>query len=241
MACTYCNMLMHGLCIGSEGDECCCDGKGFQSEVGSILSIMSSPRSGPKKIGEDMADPISTGRKRAAVRITDQFLGEGHPCSWAGLLQAGGGVRPIVGCKGNSATDRHHGPDKSVLNNDDALASYGTNLHAICDWCHNRWHALNDKYYVPVGWKSAKVSGDPRPEKGRPWLPNPEYAYKAHDPNTKASAEIIDAHEKWWALTTAQREGVNFYDRSEPAVSEGPEQSGPVGSKVPDADSGTGP
>jgi len=41
----------------------------------------------------------------------------GSVCEWAWLLQAGGGVVPIMGCPGRPASDRHHGPDKNTLNN----------------------------------------------------------------------------------------------------------------------------
>ena len=189
------------------------------------MSILSG-RGGPQKLGEAMADPTSTGRKRAAVRISDDYLGSKPPCSWTGLLYAGGGVSPIVGCKGNVATDRHHGPDKSVLNNDDALPSFGVNLHAICDWCHNRWHAVNDKYYIPTGWK--KGDPDPRPEKGRPWLPNIEYSWRPHDPVTQAPPELIAQHEAWWALNTRQREelGIDFHEYAKRTISDSrPKQS----------------
>jgi len=187
---------------------------------------MLSKRGGPQKLGMAMSDPTSTGRKRAAVRISDEFLAQQPPCAWKGLLYAGGGVKPIVGCAGNVATDRHHGPDKSVLNNDDALPEFGTNLHAICDWCHNRWHAVNDKFYLPDGWRSRKEDGDPRPEQGRPWVPNIKYTWTAHDPVTQASSDIIKAHETWWGLLTHQREalGMDFHEyakRSQSASGEG--------------------
>ena len=63
----------------------------------------------PKKDKSSIKDLQSTGRKRAAELwpITD-----GMACEWKGLLNAGGGIEPIIGCIGNPATDRHHGPDK---------------------------------------------------------------------------------------------------------------------------------
>lgn len=128
--------------------------------------------------GADMKDPISTGRKRAAIAAP--ILG-GMICEWAYLKSAGGGVNPIVGCTGYPATDRHHGPNKATLDNttSDSPAEDGTwNLHRICAMCHNRWHAANDKYY-----------NEPRPPENTVWLPKKEY--ELHDPVTKLSKEEV--------------------------------------------------
>lgn len=97
-------------------------------------------------------DPISTGRKRAARLFP---IAPGQVCEWAWHKHCGGGVEPIVGCTGRPATNIHHGPDKSTLNNDRA-----TNISIICEFCHNRWHGANDKYYV-----------EPRPKDNLLWLP----------------------------------------------------------------------
>lgn len=87
-----------------------------------------------------LKDQQSTGRKRAARLYP---LDETKPCEWSGLKRAGGGNYPIIGCSGNTQRARHHGPDKNTLNNDEG------NVHRICHQCHNRWHTLNDKDYVP--------------------------------------------------------------------------------------------
>ena len=124
--------------------------------------------------GADMKDPISTGRKRAALALP---IMPGMVCEWAYLKSAGGGPEPIIGCIGYPASDRHHGPNKATLDNTtmENPADDGTwNLHAICDMCHNRWHAANDKYY-----------DEPRPRENTVWLPNVEY--KLHNPVDKLS------------------------------------------------------
>lgn len=121
----------------------------------------------PQKTDDELVDPLSTGRKRAAEILPDTLL-ETMICEWALLKEAGGGVYPIEGCHGNRATDRHHGPDKNTLNNE-----RGVNLHGICSFCHNRWHAKNDSTYT-----------DPRPV-GKEWVPNGEY--KEHNPHLKMS------------------------------------------------------
>lgn len=123
----------------------------------------------PEKDDEDMADPLSTGRKRAAKILSDEMLA-GMICEWALLKEAGGGLFPIEGCHGNKATDRHHGPDKNTLNNE-----RGVNLHGICSFCHNRWHAKNDPTYT-----------EPRPV-GQSWLPNGEY--QSHNPDDKMTVK----------------------------------------------------
>jgi len=132
----------------------------------------------------DITDITSTGRKRAAMMYP---IFKDMMCEWAGLKFAGGGVEPIIGCRGNiiqptkgpDKGDRHHGPDKNVINNSPQ------NVHRICSTCHNRWHALNNKYY-----------GE-RPPADEPFVPLEEY--KEHDAQTKATTEEIDENENWWA------------------------------------------
>lgn len=85
--------------------------------------------------GAEMKDPISTGRKRAAIAAPIKV---GMICEWAYLSNAGGGVEPIKGCTGYPATDRHHGPNKATLDNTtvENPAEDGTwNLHRICAMC----------------------------------------------------------------------------------------------------------
>ena len=100
---------------------------------------------------KEMLDPISTGRKRAARLYP---LKAGQVCEWAWKKNAGGGVEPIYGCAGRPAVHIHHGPDKSTLNNE------RENISLVCNFCHNRWHTANDKYYA-----------EPRPAKNTEWIP----------------------------------------------------------------------
>jgi len=145
-----------------------------------------------KGVGRPMSDPdqitdvTSTGRKRAAMLYP---IFENMKCEWAGLKFAGGGVEPIVGCdnhiiqpnKGPDKGDRHHGPDKNVINNSPG------NVHRICSSCHNRWHARNNKYY-----------GE-RPPADQPYLPKVDYDWKPHDSETQATSEEIAENEKYWS------------------------------------------
>lgn len=132
-------------------------------------------RGRPPKEVEDLVDPRSAGRKQAAVLIPDE---KGAICEWAGLKEAGGGIVPITGCPGYPAEHRHHGPDKNTLNND-----RHTNLHFICTFCHNRWHALNNRFYL----------GD-RPKDDTPWVPDSSFGIsKPHNPELKLSKlEILE-------------------------------------------------
>lgn len=98
-----------------------------------------------------MKDPVSTGRKRAAVAYPIQA---GQVCEWAFRKNAGGGIEPIIGCAGRPASHIHHGPDKSTLNND------RDNISLVCEFCHNRWHVANDKFYGK------------RPEDNSTWIPH---------------------------------------------------------------------
>lgn len=160
----------------------------------------------PGEIGRPLSDPSeitdikSTGRKRAAIALP---IFTGMVCQWAGLKWAGGGAFPIVGCRGNtlaeikkhddlpegidSRGERHHGPNKNVLDN-----SVGVNLHGICSSCHHRWHELNDPTY-----------GSDRPTAELEWYPADPYWM--HDPYTKASEEDIVASEEWWETPKKDR------------------------------------
>jgi len=120
-------------------------------------------RGRPQKEGSEFKDAESSGRKRAAELLPTETL-KTMICEWALLKEAGGGKYPIKRCHGNVATDRHHGPDKNKLNNEKRV-----NLHAICSYCHNLWHAKNDETYI----------GE-RPEDDSPW--NPEEPFAPHNP-----------------------------------------------------------
>lgn len=149
----------------------------------------------------EITDPLSTGRKRAVIAMP---IMTGMTCQWAGLRWAGGGIQPIVGCNGTtlaevkrnedlpegigSRGERHHGPDKAVLNN-----APGTNLHGICSECHHRWHELNDPGYEGK-----------RPEAQYEWLPS--RPFYLHDPFTKATDEEYAASELWWDQDKKTRE-----------------------------------
>lgn len=115
---------------------------------------------GDRNIGE-LKEPSSTGRKRVAEMYP---IPPGQMCEWARLKHAGGGLHPIVGCIGNAATDLHHGPDKNTLCNEKASWGCGDreNIHLICSFCHNAWHAANDPDYD---------SYDRKLQQAEPWLP----------------------------------------------------------------------
>lgn len=85
-----------------------------------------------------LKDQQSTGRKRAARMYP---LDRNAPCEWRGKTNCGGGKYPVLGCIGGNQQARHHGPDKSVSNNEPG------NVHRICHNCHYRWHAANDPDY----------------------------------------------------------------------------------------------
>lgn len=203
-ACVYCIASLHEECIDpAERDddlfECCC----LRKPV-TMVEIEETERQGPGRPllpPDQITDITSTGRKRAAALYP---IFPGQVCEWAGLRYAGGGIEPIVGCRGNkimeakrnqdlpegidSRGDRHHGPDKNVLNN------APTNVHRICSYCHNRYHAKNNRYYT-----------GPRPPAGEPWLPDPQYGEcLPHDPVTRASEEEIEQNEKEWSQRKAE-------------------------------------
>ena len=181
MSCLHCEVGFHQECekpieteliitdIPMKVWSCCCPP---ESE------LVSSVRGGPVKEDDEVTDIESTGRKRAAVAYP---IANGAICEWANLKNAGGGIVSIIGCNNNSASDRHHGPDKSTLNNSSG------NVHRICATCHNRWHTCNDKYY-----------GN-RPKDGSAYLPI-QRPFKEHDSETRATLKEILDNEIQWSL-----------------------------------------
>lgn len=161
MACILCARGLYALC--EEG----CAERGIQSssEEGIGLSVDSDTirkddskkssgngkRSRRNKRNDELKDPHSTGRKRAALLFP---LDPESPCEWRGKTNCGGGQYPIVGCIKGKQEHRHHGPDKNTLNNSPE------NVHRICDDCHNIWHSQNDPTYDSY-W--AKKVHQPRP------------------------------------------------------------------------------
>lgn len=140
-----------------------------------VADIVKRGRGRPPKEDHELVDPESAGRKRAAAKVQIK----NQKCEWTYLAKAGGGVKPIVGCVGYPASALHHGPDKSTLNNsrpEDVGDGEHYNLHAICVWCHNRWHVSNDEFFGGNG-------ASDRPEGNTTWVPVVEYL--EHDPNTK--------------------------------------------------------
>lgn len=150
--CMYCLSNMHFLC--QNDDECCCGGVTPNLNLTDDL-IDKRPVGRPMK-GEGYENQLSAGRKYASRKYPIEL---DSICEWAWKGNAGGGVKPIMGCTGRKATNIHHGPDKSTLNN-----NRETNISHVCSNCHNLWHSRNDRYY-PL----------PRPEDGKPWLPKEEY------------------------------------------------------------------
>jgi hypothetical protein len=131
--------------------------------------------------GKPMSSTISAGRKRAARAWK---IPAGTQCEWAGLLRAGGGVVPVVGCEPTQehiAVAMHHGPDKSTQNNS------RENVHFLCSTCHNRWHQLNDEHY---GLRP-KDNGTWRPKSSAP-------AQFEHDSETPATLEDRKKNEAYW-------------------------------------------
>lgn len=177
--CLACQIGAYAECFMLNGVRCNTKTQVVEAPKGKV-KIKGDPSHDKKPKGaspklkpdDDVRDAKSTGRKRAAVLLPlTKADGTKVKCEWAGLKFAGGGKNPIVGCTGNPATNRHHGPDKNTLNNS---RENPRNIHAICAWCHNRWHAAND-----IGYEAyvEEVGG---PEK----LP-------AHDMETQATADEL--------------------------------------------------
>ena len=175
LPCIECRRDFHAVC----GDPCCCAtsaGNGDNrdtpvsppEETSGVRSEVSGPEKVPGRVNPDydtsdpeadwrvssgnsrrgkrdasLKDQQSTGRKRAAVLFP---LDREASCEWAKASPEnpkGGGKFPITfGCA-ELQKARHHGPDKNTLNNEEG------NVHRICHFHHNNWHALNDPHYIP--------------------------------------------------------------------------------------------
>lgn len=201
--CLPCALSNHESCWlpGSEG-LCCCpedfESSGVEAHGmadGSSrerleAALMADPDDGKRERGgqikdaDNVSDRESTGRKRAEKLAP---IYEGMPCEWRGLLLAGGGFVPIVGCRNGVAVNRHHGPNKSTL------ANWTGNLHRICAQCHNRWHTLNDEYY-----------SDERPA-GNYYLPLSPLGIAEHNGYVPADAEALAYSEVAWAASEAKQ------------------------------------
>lgn len=151
MSCLDCGEGFHELCSSNCGvchfsDE---SGDSDSQRMGVSIDEEGEERAKtktPKKHGRrttndlNLKDQQSTGRKRAAKLFP---LDPDAPCEWRNQANCGGGEKPIVGCTDGFHQARHHGPDKNTLYNEEG------NVHRICFYCHNRWHADNDPTYVP--------------------------------------------------------------------------------------------
>lgn len=140
--CGPCKRALHDGCRGA--DFCACT---HAVTTGPEI-IESEESNGDKRERRNkpdaaLKDQQSTGRKRAANLYP---LDRERACEWQDAFPEnlkGGGTRPIdFGCD-NYQEARHHGPDKNTLNNEPG------NVHRICHWHHNNWHARNDPDYQP--------------------------------------------------------------------------------------------
>lgn len=143
MGCISCARQLHHEC---DQNPCCCSGIRYVKEaepVGFNVSdpladavvIKSTTKGRPRLSDEEITDPHSTGRKRAAQMFP---IDKQAHCEWRGLKNCGGGKNPIIGCLHGLQQHVHHGPDKNPLKNEPE------NIHRLCFTCHNRWHYFND-------------------------------------------------------------------------------------------------
>jgi hypothetical protein len=146
MGCTACGRFFHDEC--EEGCETC------HGNEDRKVKTLTGDRGAPTKNPEDVTDPYSTGRKRAATQYP---LFKTNPCEWRGKKNVGGG-EPIIGCISGLQQDRHHGPVKNPLRNEPG------NVHRICKHCHNRWHAVNDSIYDEAAYDLLPHSPEPADE-----------------------------------------------------------------------------
>lgn len=190
-----CDLYFTGML--AEDQHCCCDGEFTIDDLELLAKAAPAPPEpklrdpvNPGYIHPDayrftqsigtFTDPASTGRKLADRMFK---IKPGMVCEWARQKNCGGGVNPIVGCMGNPASDIHHGPDKNTLNNAKVSWDVGDteNIHLICSFCHNRWHAANDPAY--------EKTYDRKTDQARPFLPVGNWT--PHEPIPATFDELI--------------------------------------------------
>lgn len=199
-----CDLFFSGML--AEDQQCCCEGEFTLDDLELLakLGANSAPPAEPalrdpvnpgyihpeafrfrQSIGT-FADPESTGRK---LMVKLYPIKPGMVCEWAGKKNCGGGAHPIIGCINNPASELHHGPDKNTLNN--AKVSWGVgdteNIHLICAFCHNRWHALNNPTYEQ-GYDRIR-------DQARPWLPVGD-DWGPHEPVEASFEELVTEERK---------------------------------------------
>jgi hypothetical protein len=157
MPCTACGRGFHRECLHKKGCKRC------HPKVEETV-ITTSVKTRKSKV-KDLKDEKSTGRKRAALLYP---IDKEANCEWRGKKNCGGGRRPIVGCLIGKQVDRHHGPVKKTIRNEEG------NVHRICKDCHNHWHELNDLVYDEQ-----------------------EYGLLPHDPVAASDEEIVQSFLKW--------------------------------------------
>lgn len=161
MPCFSCGRGFHEECIVEDCDVC-------HPVTEAISPVSALGRGAPVKETNNLKDPLSTGRKRAAMLYP---IDKDKDCEWRGKSNCGGGLRPITGCFEGKQRARHHGPVKlsaTTVNNEPG------NVHRICHSCHVRWHELNDLVYNEE-----------------------EFARTRHDPTDCDIAEIM-AYDALW-------------------------------------------
>lgn len=141
-ACVYCGRGFHLECRKCRKGKCH-SGTDAVTTIGEVETEshdknQEEPRK-RKSAKENLSDPKSTGRKRAAILYP---IDGNAPCEWRGKRNCGGGRRPIIGCLDGVQKHRHHGPVKDTTRNELG------NVHRICTDCHVHWHELNDLIYV---------------------------------------------------------------------------------------------
>lgn len=120
--CRECPKCRKGKCHDNDAPG----GNVVETEAENEALPLSSPKK-RKSAKENLRDPKSTGRKRAAQLYP---INSDDPCEWRGLRNCGGGRRPIIGCLDGTQKHRHHGPVKDTTRNEQG------NVHRICTDCN---------------------------------------------------------------------------------------------------------
>lgn len=142
--CVACARGFHDECSLKKGCKKChskiAKNESSNESPSEVISVQSDGPRRRKSAKENLKDPASTGRKRAAELYK---LDRSAACEWRNQRNCGGGLRPIVGCYDGNQQHRHHGPVKDTTRNELG------NVHRICSSCHVHWHELNDLVYDP--------------------------------------------------------------------------------------------
>jgi hypothetical protein len=181
MGCLSCGRYLCDECRDVKDNICCCQ-RQTKITFAPTPPQGKAPRGRPTKEIDEINDPLSTWRKRAAIEFP---VDPTKPCDWRNKSNVGGGKYPIVGCKDGYQKTIHHGPVKIEMGVQFNFNEQ-RNIHRICQICHHLWHHWNDAPYdAQLYMTLPHTPRDATSEELEMWA-NSNTRPKAPEPRTKS-------------------------------------------------------